>query len=130
MEGIDFHVKDFKDKTKKEYFSCLQKIPKTGMNGGNIMTAICAYAVPVLRYTFGIKKWTNGELKNMYINNHKLFTTHGYHHPKANTRKLYLHWSRGERGLTGLGDTHNNECSALAKYIFISDDPLTAAEKP
>eukprot|EP00957_Ditylum_brightwellii_P044341 3364527-Ditylum_brightwellii.AAC.1 len=126
MEGIDFHVKDVKDQTKKKYFSHLQRILKSGMNGGNIMTAICAYAVPVLRYTFGIIKWIKGELKNMDVKTRKLLTTHGYHHPKANTHMLYLHQSRGGRGLTGLEDSYNNKCSALVKYVVKSDDPLTA----
>eukprot|EP00957_Ditylum_brightwellii_P070360 5345489-Ditylum_brightwellii.AAC.1 len=126
MKGIDFHVKDVKDQTKKEYLSRLRKILKSGMNGGNIMTAICAYAVQVLHYTFGIMKWTKGELKNMDVKTRKLLMTHGFLHPKASTHRLYLHCSRGGRGLTGLEDNHNTECSALAKYVVKSDDPLRA----
>jgi len=36
-----------------------------------------------------------------------------------------LHRSKGGRGLTGVEDTHNCECAALAKYVIHIDDPLT-----
>eukprot|EP00957_Ditylum_brightwellii_P029500 2229468-Ditylum_brightwellii.AAC.1 len=49
----------------------------------------------------------------------------GIHHPKSNVHCLYLHHSKGGRGLTGVEDTHNCECAALAKYVFHSNDPLT-----
>jgi hypothetical protein len=89
------------------------------------MTAICAFAMPVLRYTFGIMKWTKGELKKLDIKTRKLLTMNGHHHPKASTHRLYLHRSRGGRGLTGCEDTHNCECTALAQYVLGSTDDLT-----
>eukprot|EP00957_Ditylum_brightwellii_P102668 7824099-Ditylum_brightwellii.AAC.1 len=95
------------------------------MNGGNIMTAVCAYVVPVLRYTFRIMKWSKGKLKRIDVKTRKLLTTHGFHNPNANTHWLYMHQSQGGRGLTELEDTHNTECAALAKYILKSHDPLT-----
>eukprot|EP00957_Ditylum_brightwellii_P014052 1059557-Ditylum_brightwellii.AAC.1 len=58
MKGVDFHCTEVKEMTKKEYVSRVQKIFQAGMNGDYTMTAICVYAVPVLRYTFGIMKWT------------------------------------------------------------------------
>eukprot|EP00957_Ditylum_brightwellii_P159811 12164326-Ditylum_brightwellii.AAC.1 len=56
MEGADFHTKDVKSNIIKEYFSQVQKILKAQLLGDNMMTAICAYATPILRYTFGIMK--------------------------------------------------------------------------
>eukprot|EP00957_Ditylum_brightwellii_P175489 13361195-Ditylum_brightwellii.AAC.1 len=50
---------------------------------------------------------------------------YGFYHPRANTHRLYFHCSWGGRGLTGLEDTHSNECSVLGKYIVKSDYPLT-----
>eukprot|EP00957_Ditylum_brightwellii_P178070 13563849-Ditylum_brightwellii.AAC.1 len=125
MEGLDFHVKDVKEQTKKEYFSQLRKNLKSGMNSGNVMTAICTYAVPALQYTFGIMKWTKGELKNIDMNIQKFLTTNGFPHPKTNTYQLYLHHSQEGRSLTGLEDIHNTECAVLAKYVLKSHDPLT-----
>eukprot|EP00957_Ditylum_brightwellii_P147880 11260584-Ditylum_brightwellii.AAC.1 len=75
----------------KEYFSRLRKILKSGMNVGNIMTAVGVYAILVLRYTFRIMKWSKGKLKCMDVKTCKLLTMHGFHHPKASTHWLYLH---------------------------------------
>eukprot|EP00957_Ditylum_brightwellii_P161067 12262939-Ditylum_brightwellii.AAC.1 len=86
MDGTGFHMKDVKEQTKKEYFSWPRKILESRMSGGNIMIAVCAYAVPVLCYRFGILKWTKGELKNMDVKTSKLLTMHGFHHRKANVR--------------------------------------------
>eukprot|EP00957_Ditylum_brightwellii_P209133 15360493-Ditylum_brightwellii.AAC.1 len=44
-----------------------------------------------------------------------MLTMKGIHHPKGNVHCLYLHQSKGVRGLTGIEDTHNCECDALAK---------------
>eukprot|EP00957_Ditylum_brightwellii_P030937 2344006-Ditylum_brightwellii.AAC.1 len=61
----------------------------------------------------------------MDVKTRKLLTTHGFHHPKANIHCLYLHMSKEGRGLAGLEDTHDAECSALASYVLKSEDPLT-----
>eukprot|EP00957_Ditylum_brightwellii_P000198 15886-Ditylum_brightwellii.AAC.1 len=63
MEGADFHTQEVKNNTIKEYLSQVQKILKAQLPGDAMMTAICAYATPILRYTFEIMKWTRAELK-------------------------------------------------------------------
>eukprot|EP00957_Ditylum_brightwellii_P036391 2755184-Ditylum_brightwellii.AAC.1 len=65
MEGVDFHMKEVKELTKKEYVSRVHIILQADMNGHHIMMAICAYVIPVLQYTFGIMKWTKGELRKL-----------------------------------------------------------------
>eukprot|EP00957_Ditylum_brightwellii_P028097 2121281-Ditylum_brightwellii.AAC.1 len=89
------------------------------------MTAICAYATPILRYTFGIRKWTRAKLRKLDVKTQKLLITHGFHHPKLSIPCLYLHCTHRGRGLTGVETTHDCECSALAKYILDSMDALT-----
>eukprot|EP00957_Ditylum_brightwellii_P027084 2047726-Ditylum_brightwellii.AAC.1 len=81
------------------------------------MTAIGAYVVPVMQYTFGILKWTKGELLKLDRKTRKLLTAHGHHHPRVDVNRLYLHWTEGGRGLPGLCDTYANECTALMQYI-------------
>eukprot|EP00957_Ditylum_brightwellii_P156274 11894491-Ditylum_brightwellii.AAC.1 len=56
MEGADFHTQEVKDNTINEYLSCTQKILKAQLLGDDMMTAICAYATPILMYTFRIMK--------------------------------------------------------------------------
>eukprot|EP00957_Ditylum_brightwellii_P118258 9019288-Ditylum_brightwellii.AAC.1 len=63
MEGADFHMNKVKELTKKEYVSRVHKILQTDMNGDYTMNTICAYTIHVLCYTFGIMKWTKGELR-------------------------------------------------------------------
>eukprot|EP00957_Ditylum_brightwellii_P042946 3251860-Ditylum_brightwellii.AAC.1 len=109
MKGIDFHIKDTKEQTKKEYFSQLRNVFKSSMTGENIMVSICAYTILVPCYNDGVSKWTKGEFKNMNAKTCKLLTMHGFHCLKANTHMLYFHCSDGGRFLTDLEDIHNNE---------------------
>mmetsp|Transcript_36211 Transcript_36211/g.53028 ORF Transcript_36211/g.53028 Transcript_36211/m.53028 type:complete len:519 (-) Transcript_36211:412-1968(-) len=51
LEGLDFHVEKVKKATKAEYISRVRKILKSDIDGDKTMTAICAFAMPVLRYT-------------------------------------------------------------------------------
>eukprot|EP00957_Ditylum_brightwellii_P029501 2229468-Ditylum_brightwellii.AAC.2 len=67
MEGVDFHMREVKEMTKKEYISRVRKILKADMIGEYTIQAICAFALPVLRYTFGIMKLTKGELRKLDI---------------------------------------------------------------
>eukprot|EP00957_Ditylum_brightwellii_P011954 901524-Ditylum_brightwellii.AAC.1 len=83
MEGADFHTEEVKSNTIKEHLSRFQKILKAQLPGDAMMTAICAYATPILRYTFGIMKWTRAELRKLDAKTRKLLTTHGFHHPKS-----------------------------------------------
>eukprot|EP00957_Ditylum_brightwellii_P012608 952995-Ditylum_brightwellii.AAC.1 len=54
-----------------------------------------------------------------------MLTTHGFHHPKSSVHRLYLHRSRGGRGLTRVEATHDCKCSGLTKYVVENDDALT-----
>eukprot|EP00957_Ditylum_brightwellii_P211253 15365955-Ditylum_brightwellii.AAC.1 len=125
MEGVDFHMNKVKEFTKKEYVSRVRKIFWADMNGDYMMTAVCAYTIPVLCYTFGIIKWTKGELRRLDVKTGKMLTMHGIHHPKGSVYQLYLHQNKGGRGLTRVEDTHNCECVVLAKHVLSSTDTLT-----
>eukprot|EP00957_Ditylum_brightwellii_P099050 7544667-Ditylum_brightwellii.AAC.1 len=89
-----------------------------------MMTAICAYATPILRYIFGIMKWTRVELQKLDVKTRKLLTTHGFHHPKSSIPCLYLYHLHRGRGITGMETAHDCKCSNLVKYILESTDAL------
>eukprot|EP00957_Ditylum_brightwellii_P109659 8364076-Ditylum_brightwellii.AAC.1 len=57
MEIIDFLVDQVKAKTTKEYILQVRKIIDADLTMHNTITVICAYDVPVMRYTFGVVKW-------------------------------------------------------------------------
>eukprot|EP00957_Ditylum_brightwellii_P008978 679003-Ditylum_brightwellii.AAC.1 len=48
MEGADFHTQEVKSNTIMEHFSQVQKILKAQLPGDTMMTAIYAYATPIL----------------------------------------------------------------------------------
>eukprot|EP00957_Ditylum_brightwellii_P122288 9325384-Ditylum_brightwellii.AAC.1 len=111
--------------TIKKCISRIRKILNADMIRDYTMNAICAFALPVLQYTFSIMKWTKGELRKLDIKTHNILMMKGIHHLKGNVHILYLHQSRGGRGLAGVEDTHNCKCAALSKYVLNSTNPLT-----
>eukprot|EP00957_Ditylum_brightwellii_P171275 13037785-Ditylum_brightwellii.AAC.1 len=55
-----------------------------------------------------------------------MLTMKGIHHPKGNVHRLYLHRSKGGRGLTGVEDTHN--CTQKFLLEFASAPKFTSPE--
>eukprot|EP00957_Ditylum_brightwellii_P206107 15346848-Ditylum_brightwellii.AAC.1 len=64
MEGVNFHTDELKAMIIKEYASHVWKIINADMNGDYTMTATCAYAIPVLHYTFSIMKYKRVSSEN------------------------------------------------------------------
>jgi len=89
---------------------------KIEVNAEYTIDAIKTYAMPILRYGFGVLNWTQGELRAIDTKTRKVLTKHGFHHPKSNVHRLYLSRKCGGRGLIGAIDCHTQECSALANY--------------
>eukprot|EP00957_Ditylum_brightwellii_P007954 602589-Ditylum_brightwellii.AAC.1 len=85
---------------EKEYLSWVCSILKAQLTGDGTMIAICAYDVPVMRYTFGEIRWTKKELRQLDKKARKILTANGCLHPKSNVQHLYLHQSKDSRGLT------------------------------
>eukprot|EP00957_Ditylum_brightwellii_P010466 792287-Ditylum_brightwellii.AAC.1 len=90
----------------KECVSRVRKILDANLTMQNTIMAICAYAVPVIHYTFGVMKWNKGELLKLDTKMCKMLLKREFHHPCSNTHCLYLSWKKGGRDLTGLIDTH------------------------
>eukprot|EP00957_Ditylum_brightwellii_P056304 4268259-Ditylum_brightwellii.AAC.1 len=63
MEGTYFLYIEVKSNTQKEYVSRVQTVLNSHIPGDAMMMAICAFAMSVLQYTFGIMKWTRAELR-------------------------------------------------------------------
>eukprot|EP00957_Ditylum_brightwellii_P111494 8504281-Ditylum_brightwellii.AAC.1 len=99
-KGVDFLTGTVKQDTKKEYLNCVHSILKVDLTGNSMMTATCAYAVPVMRYMFGILQWTQSKSQQLDKKTRKLLTMHGFLHPKSSMHRLYLHSSMGGCGLT------------------------------
>ena len=115
-----------KTKAKKEYTKRVREILKTELNAKNTAQAIRTYAMPVMRYGFGVLKWSNTELSRIDTKVRKMLTKRKFHHPKSNIHRLYMSREKGGRGIIGAVDCHRQECTALAKYIHSRTDELSA----
>ena len=114
-EGADFLMDWVKQAIKKEYLSLVRSILKAQLTGDSTMTAIGAYAVPVMRYTFGVIQWTKTELQQLDKKTRQILTANGCVHPKLSIHHLYLHRSKGGHSLTSIKDTHTHKCTSLAQ---------------
>ena len=52
-----------KENTKKEYYGRVRSILKKGVSAKNTTSAIKTFAMPILRYGYGVIKWTQNELR-------------------------------------------------------------------
>jgi hypothetical protein len=106
------------EKLKEEFASC------TELSAKNKVQAIGFLAVPVLRYSFGIVNWHQGELQKLDRKTRKLLIINGQRHPKADVDRLYVPRKRGGRGLIQLEAAHAVEITKLVEYVDRKEDPL------
>ena len=117
---------EIKKKTKSVYISRVQAILKSKLTVNNTAQALNGYAMPIMRYGFGILKWTKTELDKLDRKIRKLLTENGFHHPKSNIHRLYSSRTNGGRGICSTHDCYQQECSNVAKYLEeATTDPLT-----
>ena len=114
-----------KEKAKNEFLNRVRMILKSELNAKNTTDAIKTYAMPIMRYGFGVLKWTADELRAIDRKVRKILTKGRFHHPKSNTHRLYLSRKEGGRGLIGAADCHRQECTKLAEYLSRSKDPFS-----
>ena len=77
-----------------------------------------SYALPVIRYSAGIIKWTQCELDDINRKTRKLLTIYKGFHPRANIHRLYLPRKVGGRGLLNVKQLVAVEAQSLARYIW------------
>ena len=74
LEADDLKHAHIKEAISKEYLRRIRKIVKSKLNGGNVVSAINARAVSIIRYGAGIIKWTKEELRKLDWKTRKHFT--------------------------------------------------------
>eukprot|EP00957_Ditylum_brightwellii_P126080 9611311-Ditylum_brightwellii.AAC.3 len=90
MESTKFVIDQVKAKTTKECTLQVKTILDADLIMHNTIMAICAYAVPVMHYTFGVVKWNKDELAKLDTKMYKILTKCRFHHPCSNVHHLYL----------------------------------------
>ncbi|XP_067945181.1 uncharacterized protein [Watersipora subatra] len=96
------HEVEVRHKAITEYKSRLGQVLQSQLNAKNQVMAINTYALPVIRYSAGIIKWTEEAINETNIATRKLLTMHGALHPKSDTTRLYFDRKDGGRGLKSL----------------------------
>ena len=124
LESSKFHQSCIKENAKKEFYKRTRKILSAKLNGLNTSIALKTFAVPILRYTFGIIHWTTTELHQLDRKLRKILFQCKYHHPKSDTNNIYVPRSQGGRGIPCIYDIYVMELSKLATYLTTSSDTL------
>ena len=104
IENDDVKHAEMKEKLKRKYFRRVRKILKSKLNAGNIIKAINASAICVIRYGADIIYWKADELKAVDRKTRKLLTIYRALHPQADVDRLYYRRAESDRGLISVED--------------------------
>ena len=126
LQFDDIKHKEVKEKLKKEYVRRVRKILKSHLNGGNVIQAINARAVSIIRYSAGILDWTKLELQELDRQTRKLLNIHSALHPQADADRLYRKRAEGGRGLLSVEECIKIEQTNIGYYIYNSSEMLLA----
>ena len=114
-----------KESAKKECFGRVRAILRKGASGQNTTSSIKAFAMPILRYGFGVIRWTKNKLRAINCKTRKTKVKHKFQHPKLDLHRLYLSRKKEGRRLIGVRDCYRQEYTKLSEYIkTVAWDPL------
>lgn len=122
LEGADIMQKEMKEKVRQEYLKRVKLVAKSKLYGGNLIKAVNAWAVAVVRYSAGILEWKDRELKAMDVRTRKLLTMFGAYHMKSSVPRLYMKRKEGGRGLISVYDCVRTEEVGLFGYVKDSNE--------
>ena len=122
LEGEGVKNKEMKGKVRKEYLRRVKIIAKSKLYGGNLIKAVNAWAVSVLRYSAGVWEWSDRELKEMDIKTRKLLAMSGVFHIRSSVARLYQKRKDGGRGLMSVKDCVRAEEISLKEYVAGSEE--------
>jgi len=99
FQDVLFNDPKVKQTVLSEYWYRFRRVLSSHLNGYYKIIALNSYALPVIRYSAGIIKWSQSELDDIDRKSKKLLTIHKGFHPKADIHRLYLPRKVGGRGL-------------------------------
>ena len=108
---------EMKNNFRNEYFRRTKLILKSKLNGGNNIMALNTWAVSILRYSAGIRKWNKNELQEMDRKTRKFMAMNKESCPRSDVAWFYLSRKNGGRGLIGCGKSVNSEENELWWYV-------------
>ena len=108
---------------KKEYLRRLKVLLNSQFNARNMVLAINAFVLPIVRYSASVINWSISELQSLDRRTRKQFTMSRAVHPRADVDRLYIPRYHGGRGLKSVEDVVKEEQCAVYQYLAHSEDP-------
>ena len=121
-ESDEFHHDSMKATLVAKYKYRVKKILSSCLTGKHIIHAINIFAVPLLRYSAGLIKWTLQELQQLDVKTRKLLSLYHAFSVNGDVDRLYMPWSDGGRGLLSVSDVVACECGSLYAYVSNSSN--------
>jgi hypothetical protein len=112
----DIKHEDMKSQIKKEYRKRIRAVLNTQLTAKHKIISINTLAIPVVRYTGGIIKWTQSELQEMDRNTRKLMTCYRGFAKRSDVNRLYTMRKDGGRSLISVEDCIKIEESSILQY--------------
>ena len=113
-----------KERFCAEYFRRLKKVLSSKLNGRNVIRAINAWAVAVMRYGAGVVNWTQTELQTIDRKTRKIPSMYGAMHVRDSVDRLYCSRREGGRGLSGVCACVKAEENSFAYYVSQTLEPV------
>lgn len=90
QQGLEIKTAEARDAFKTRVIERVKKVLQSELNAKSTFTAIKAWAMPCLAYSFGVIKWSTTELRALDTQIRVLLTRYGMHHPHASVTRLYM----------------------------------------
>ena len=120
---------EMKEKVRAEYKRRVKKVLKSKLNGGNMISAINTWEVPLIRYSAPFLEWRRDEIKEMDRTTRKIMNMYNALHPRDSVARLYLPRKEGGRGLMSVGDCVELAILGLQNYIQKSNERLITSAR-
>ena len=122
LQTDDILEKEMKDRIRVEYKRRLKLLLKSKLYGGNMVQGINSWGVSIFRYSAGILRWTDKELRDVDIRTRKMLTMAGAFHMRGSVDRLYIKRKEGGRGLISIEECVRKEEKSMCKYVKESEE--------
>ena len=129
LESDQVLCNEMKEKVRAEYKRRVKKVLKSKLNGGNMISAINTWAVPLTRYSAPFLEWRRDEIKEMDRTTRKIMNMYNALHPRDSVARLYLPRKEGGRGLMSVEDCVELAILGLENYIQKSNERLITSAR-
>ena len=129
LESDQVLCNEMKEKVRAECKRRVKKVLKSKLNGGNMISAINTWAVPLIRYSAPFLEWRRDEIKEMDRTTRKIMNMYNALHPRDSVARLYLPRKEGGRGLMSVEDCVELAILGLENYIQKSNERLITSAR-